>query len=91
MWCSNTDDIIKELFESFLKNFQEKLKIISESEFIFESVDLMDYKLHRVRLRIGGWYIKSLEWLLHKGETINFEKWKWWWMITVVNNFCIKL
>ena len=26
MWGSNTDDIIKELFKSFLKNYQEELK-----------------------------------------------------------------
>ena len=31
----------------------------------------MDYKLHRVRLRRGGLYIKSPKWLLHKGATIN--------------------
>ena len=31
----------------------------------------MDYKLHRVRLRRGGSYIKSPEWLLHKKATIN--------------------
>ena len=47
------------------------MKIIKGSEFIFESVELMDYKLHRVRLRRGGSYIKSPEWLLHKGATIN--------------------
>ena len=37
----------------------------------FESAELMDYKLHRVRLRRGRSYIKSPEWLLHKGATIN--------------------
>ena len=31
----------------------------------------MDCKLHRVRLRRDGSYIKSPEWLLHKGATIN--------------------
>ena len=31
----------------------------------------MDYKLHRVRLKWGGLYIKSPEWLLYKGATIN--------------------
>ena len=30
-------------------------------------------KLHRVRLRRGGSYIKSPEWLLHKGGTINLK------------------
>ena len=31
----------------------------------------MDYKLHRVRLKRGRSYIKSLKWLLHKKATIN--------------------
>ena len=31
----------------------------------------MDYKLHRVRLRRGGSYIKSSDGLLHKKATIN--------------------
>ena len=47
------------------------MKTIRGSEFNFESVELMDYKLHRVRLKRGGSYIKSHEWLLHKGTTIN--------------------
>ena len=47
MWDSNTNNIIEELFESFLHNYQDELKIISGSEFIFKSVELMDYKLHR--------------------------------------------
>ena len=42
----DTNDIIKELFESFIHDYQEKLKIIKGSDFFFESVDLMDYKLH---------------------------------------------
>ena len=63
---SDTDDI-----RSFLHNYQEELKIIKGSEFIFESDELMDYKLHRVRLRRGGSYIKSSEWLANKGATIN--------------------
>ena len=31
----------------------------------------MDYKLHRVRLRRGGSYVKLPEWLANKKETIN--------------------
>ena len=45
--------------------------MISGSEFNFESVEVMDYKLHRVRLSRGGTYTKSPEWLLEKGATIN--------------------
>ena len=70
-WGSDADDIIRELFRSFLHNYQKKLKIIKGSNFAFESVVLMDYKLPRVRLKRGGSYIKSPEWLLHKKATIN--------------------
>ena len=68
---SDTDDIIGEIFRSFLRNCQEELEIIKGSDFVFESVELMDYKLHRVRLRRGGSYIKSPEWLANKKTTIN--------------------
>ena len=71
MWVSDTDYVVKERFRSFLHNYQEELKIIKGSEFIFESVELIDYKLHRARLRRGGSYTKSPEWLLHKGATIH--------------------
>ena len=73
MWGSDTDDIIREIFRSFLHNYQKEEEIISGSEFNFESVELMDYKLHRVRLRRGGSYIKSPEWLANKKATINPE------------------
>ena len=46
------------------------MKIIKGSDFVFESVDLMDYKLHRVSLRRGGSYIKSHKWLVNKKATI---------------------
>ena len=68
---SDLNDIIKKTFRSFLRNYQEELKIIKGSDFVFESVELMDYKLHRVSLRRGGSYIKSPEWLANKRATIN--------------------
>ena len=71
MWGSDTDDIIREIFRSFLRNYQEELKIIKGSDFVFESVELMDYKLHRVRLRIGVSYVKSPKWLANKKATVN--------------------
>ena len=49
------------------------MKIIKGSNFVFESVDLTDYKLHRVRLRRDGSYIKSPESLANKKTTINPE------------------
>ena len=71
MHSKDTYDIIREIFRSFLHNYQEKLKMIKGSDFVFESVDLMDYNLHRVRLNRVGSYIKSLKWLENKKATIN--------------------
>ena len=66
------------------------MKIIKGSDFVFESVELMDYKLHRVRLWRGGSYIKSPEWFLYKGATINLknendDKCLWWSTISALN------
>ena len=90
MWGSDTDDIIRKLFKSFLNNYQEKEQIISRREFNFESVELMNYKLHRVRLRRGESYKKSLEWLPNKRATINTknendDECLWWSTISALN------
>ena len=45
-------------------------KIIG-SDFIFESVDLLHYHLHKTSLKRGKSYIKSPEWLRNKEATIN--------------------
>ena len=71
MWGSDIDNIVGELFKSFLNNYQKEEQIIKGSNFRFESVDLMDYKLHKVSLKRGGLYIKSSEWLITKRATIN--------------------
>ena len=66
--------LLKNRFSLFLHDYQEKLKKIKRSDFVFESVYLMDYKLHRVRLKRGGSchrYIKSPEWLENKKAIIN--------------------
>ena len=41
------------------------------SEFVFDSVDLLYYKLHKISLNRGGSYIDSTEWLKNKKATIN--------------------
>ena len=46
IWGSDTYNIIRELFESFLDNYQKELERIKGSKFNFESVELMDFKLH---------------------------------------------
>ena len=73
MMGSKTDDIIDELFESFLQKYHEGLEeSMTGSEFIFDSVDLWYYNLQKISLnRKGSSYIDSPEWLKNKKATIN--------------------
>ena len=72
MLGNETDNIIKELFESILDNYQKEEQIMREgSDFIFESAELLDYKLHKTSLKRGGSYIESHEWLKNKEATIS--------------------
>ena len=67
-----TDEIIKKLFESLLQRYQERLEeSMKGSEFVFESVDLLEYKLNKIGLNRGGSYVDSLKWLKYKKATIN--------------------
>ena len=51
---NETNDIIKELFKSLLEKHQKKLeKKIKGKKFIFGSVDLLCYSLHKTTLRRG--------------------------------------
>ena len=71
---NETDEIIEELFESLLQKYQDGLeKSVKGSEFIFDSIDLLYYNLHKISLNRGGSYIDSPEWLKNKKAIINLE------------------
>ena len=68
---SETDEIIKDLFESFLKKYQEGLEeYMRGSEFVYDSVDVLYYNLNKVSLNRGGSCIDSPKWLKNKKATI---------------------
>ena len=69
---NETDDIIKGLLNSFLNNYQKEETILRNgSNFVFESVDLLSYLIHKTSLKRGNSYIKSPEWLANKKAIIN--------------------
>ena len=69
---NETDKISKKHFESLLRKYQEGLEESMKGiEFIFDSVDLLYYKPHRISLNRRGSYIDSPEWLKNKKPTIN--------------------
>ena len=67
-----TDDIIKKLFDYFLekykKGLEEKMKT---SNFNFDSVGILYYKVHKTSLDRGGSYRDSPEWLKNEKARIN--------------------
>ena len=65
-------DIIKELFKSFLNNYQKEETILRNgSGFVIENVDLLSYIFHKISLKRGKSYMKSPEWVINKRATIN--------------------
>ena len=70
---SETNDIIKELCDSLLQNYQKRIneESMRGSEFVRDSVDLLYYHLHRISLKRGESYVDSRKWLKDKGATIN--------------------
>ena len=73
MMGNKTNNIIKELFKTFLDNYQKEMQIMDGSYFTDESVELLDYHLHKISLKKGKSYIKSPEWLENKRATINSQ------------------
>ena len=72
MMGSETDEIIKELFESLLQRHQERLEeSMKGCEFTFNSVDVLYYNLNKINLNRGGSYIDSTKWLKNKKAKIN--------------------
>ena len=55
-----TDEIIKEIFDSLLQRYQDWLEeSMKGSEFVFYNVDLLEYKLNKASLNRGGSYVDS--------------------------------
>ena len=69
---SDTDEIIKGLFESFLQKYEENLQEkIKGSDFEFDGVNFLHYDFSKISINRGGSYIDSPKWLKDKKSTIN--------------------
>ena len=72
MTGSDTNEVIEELFKSFLQRYQEVLQEkMRGSEFELDGVNLLYYDFNKISLNRGGSYIDSPEWIKNKKPTIN--------------------
>ena len=61
---SDTDEIIKGLFESFLQKYEENLQEkMKGSEFEFDGVNFLCYDFNKISINRGGSYIDSPKWI----------------------------
>ena len=68
----DNDDIIEELFKSFLQKYEENLQNkMKGSDFEFDGVNFLYYDFNKISLNRGGSYKDSPNWLKDKRSTIN--------------------
>ena len=60
------DEVIKELFDSLKNRYQNNLKSVKGSEFVFDYVHLLYYKFHKINPSRGGSYVDSPDWIKKK-------------------------
>ena len=64
MTGSDTDEIIEELFESFLQRYEQNLEEkMKGSDFEFDGGNFLYYDFNKVSLNRGGSYIDSQKWI----------------------------
>ena len=73
MIVADTNEIIKNLFNS-PKNSQKVLEeSMRGSDFVFDYVESLNYIFHKVDLKRSGSYIETPDWIKKKKTTINVE------------------
>ena len=73
---SDNENVIKTPFNTLLQNFQRIQETSNErgSEFIPDSVELLEYELHKIDIIGAESYIVSPDWIASKKATINPKK-----------------
>ena len=68
----DTNEVIKELFKSFLQRYQEGLQEkMRGSDFEFDGIHLLYYDFNKISLNRSGSYLESGKWIKDKKSTIN--------------------
>ena len=80
---NNENEVVNELFDLLRLKYQDNLNTsMRGSDFIFDSVQPMYYKCHKVNYKRSGSYIDSPNWIKNKKKQQQIQKMK---MINVFN------
>ena len=87
MSYDNVNEVVHKPFESLLSVYKIGLETsMRRSDFIFDSVELLCYKCHKINFKRGGSYIDSTDWIKKKNNNNNIRKIQ---TINVLINCCI--
>ena len=67
----NTEKFIKVMYDSVLKNFEQKENSLRGSNVVFSGIDLTLVQFVKLKLKRGGSYIPTPEWISVKKSIIN--------------------
>ena len=71
---NDTNEVVDELFESLCSRYQGNLDAsVRGSYFIFDLIQLMYCKCHKVNFMLGGSYIDSPDWIKKKKAITNVK------------------
>ena len=69
---NDVNKVVDEFFESLCSAYQENLETSMRwSDFIFDSLQLLYYKCHKINFKRGGSWIDSPDWIKNKNAKIN--------------------
>ena len=68
---NEVNEVKKELFDSLKNRYQNNLESMKGSEFVFDYVQLLYYKCHKINHNHGESYIDFPDWIKNKKATIN--------------------
>ena len=72
MIIDKVNEVIEELLQSLLSTYQTGLETpMRGSDFLFDFVHLLYYKLHKINFNQGGSYIDTPDWIKNRKATIN--------------------
>ena len=66
------DEVITELFDYLKNRYWNNLESMKCSETVFDYVQLLYCKCHKINSNSGGSYVDSPDWIKKKKATINF-------------------
>ena len=71
MISDEADEVIRELFDSLKNKYRNNLESMKGSPFVFDYIQLLYYKCHKITPNRDGSYINSPDWIKSKNATIN--------------------